>query len=115
MSSQTVFRLAHRNGFSGFQPRSEPIPEIESHELLIKVRSVTLNFRDIAISTSKYPSLATVHIAFTAAIVHLADMKLEEPSYQQQATRGFTTCVDALEEIKYTWSAWSVKGITGNP
>lgn len=55
MSSQTVFRLAHRNGFSGFQPRSEPIPEIESHELLIKVRSVALNFRDVAISTSKYP------------------------------------------------------------
>lgn len=59
----------------------------------------------------RFVSLATVHIAFTAAIVHLADMKLEEPSYQQQATRGFTTCVDALEEMKYTWSAWSVKAL----
>ncbi|KAM0494474.1 hypothetical protein ACHAP8_008617 [Fusarium lateritium] len=55
MSSQTVFRLAHRNGFSGFQPRSEPIPSIDRHELLVKVRSVALNFRDIAISNSKYP------------------------------------------------------------
>lgn len=55
MASHTVFRLAHRNGLDAFEPRSEPIPTIDRHELLIKVRSVALNYRDIAIATSKYP------------------------------------------------------------
>ncbi|KAI7975377.1 hypothetical protein EIK77_000221 [Talaromyces pinophilus] len=55
MPSQTVFRLAHRNGFDAFEPRTEAIPTIDRHELLIKVRSVALNYRDVAIATSKYP------------------------------------------------------------
>lgn len=55
MSTQTAFRLVSRNGFDGFQPQQEPIPDIDRHELLIKVRSVALNFRDVAIATSKYP------------------------------------------------------------
>lgn len=55
MSTHTVFRLAHRNGFDAFEPRTEPIPTIDRHELLVRVRSVALNFRDIAIATSKYP------------------------------------------------------------
>lgn len=55
MPNHTAFRLAHRNGFDGFQPRDEPVPEIDRHELLIKVRSVALNFRDVAIATSQYP------------------------------------------------------------
>jgi NADPH:quinone reductase-like Zn-dependent oxidoreductase len=33
----------------------EPIPVIDKHEVLIKVRSVALNYRDIAIATSTYP------------------------------------------------------------
>jgi NADPH:quinone reductase-like Zn-dependent oxidoreductase len=55
MPSHTVFRLAHRNGFDAFEPRTEEIPTIDRHELLIKVRSVALNYRDVAIATSKYP------------------------------------------------------------
>lgn len=55
MASQTVFRLKHRNGFDAFVPHQEPIPTIDGHELLIKVRSVALNFRDIAIAVGKYP------------------------------------------------------------
>lgn len=55
MSKHTVFRLAHRQGFDGFEAFEEPIPAIDRHELLIKVRSVALNFRDIAIANSKYP------------------------------------------------------------
>ncbi|KAF2159102.1 hypothetical protein M409DRAFT_30383 [Zasmidium cellare ATCC 36951] len=55
MSTHTVFRLTHRNGFDGIEASTEAIPEFDRHELLIKVRSVALNFRDIAIATSKYP------------------------------------------------------------
>jgi NADPH:quinone reductase-like Zn-dependent oxidoreductase len=55
MPTHTLFRLAHRNGFDAFEPRTEDIPTIDRHELLIKVRSVALNYRDVAIATSKYP------------------------------------------------------------
>lgn len=55
MSSQTVFRLTSRNGFDGLKSFDEPIPTISKYEVLIKVRSVALNYRDIAIATSTYP------------------------------------------------------------
>ncbi|KIW99525.1 uncharacterized protein Z518_11264 [Rhinocladiella mackenziei CBS 650.93] len=55
MPSQTVFRLTSRNGFDGLQAFTEPIPSAGKHEVLVKVRSVALNYRDIAIATSKYP------------------------------------------------------------
>lgn len=55
MSTHTVFRLKHRNGFDGIEPRKEQLRSIDRHELLVKVRSVALNFRDIAIATSQYP------------------------------------------------------------
>lgn len=55
MSSQTVFRLTSRNGFQGLQAFKEPIPTAGKHEVIVKVRSVALNYRDIAIATSTYP------------------------------------------------------------
>lgn len=56
--SQTVYRLTSRTGFQALQPFTEPIPTARPHELLVKVKSVSLNFRDIAIATSKYPPAA---------------------------------------------------------
>ncbi|RDW64678.1 hypothetical protein BP6252_10329 [Coleophoma cylindrospora] len=55
MSSQTVFRLVSRNGFDGLQEFKEPIPTADKYEVVVKVRSVALNYRDVAIATSKYP------------------------------------------------------------
>ncbi|KAF8858850.1 NAD(P)-binding protein [Acephala macrosclerotiorum] len=55
MPSQTVFRFASRDGIDSLQAFTEPIPTITNHEILIKVRSVALNYRDIAIATSTYP------------------------------------------------------------
>jgi len=55
MATHTVFRLKHRQGLDAFEPHTENIPTIDRHELLVKVRSVALNFRDLAIATSKYP------------------------------------------------------------
>lgn len=55
MSSQKVFRLTSRGRFEDVQGFSEPIPTVDKREVLIKVRSVALNYRDVAIATSKYP------------------------------------------------------------
>lgn len=55
MSSQTVFRLASRDGFDGLQAFTEPIPTVDKYEVLVKVRSVALNYRDVAIATSTCP------------------------------------------------------------
>lgn len=51
----TVFRLKHRNGLDGLYQTKEQVPAITKHEVLVKVRSVSLNYRDIAIITSQYP------------------------------------------------------------
>lgn len=52
MTTHTVFRLTHRNGLDGLQASTEPIPEFDKHEVLIKVRSVALNYRNAAIARS---------------------------------------------------------------
>ena len=55
MSSQTVFRVTLKDGIDGIQAFQEPIPRAGNYEVLIKIRSVALNYRDIAIASSKYP------------------------------------------------------------
>ncbi|KPM42708.1 hypothetical protein AK830_g3871 [Neonectria ditissima] len=55
MASHTVFRLTSRDGFDGLQAFQEPIPTIGKYEVLVKVRSVALNYRDVAIANSTYP------------------------------------------------------------
>lgn len=55
MTSHTALRLTARNSWKNLQEFQEPRPTAGKHEILIKVRSVALNYRDIAISTSKYP------------------------------------------------------------
>ena len=55
MASQTVFRLTSGTGFSGLQAFTEPIPIPSKDEILVKIRGVALNYRDIAIATSTYP------------------------------------------------------------
>ncbi|TVY87135.1 Zinc-type alcohol dehydrogenase-like protein [Lachnellula willkommii] len=55
MSSQTVFRFTVRNGVDNIQAFKEPIPMAGQYELLIKVRSVALNQRDVHIATDTYP------------------------------------------------------------
>ncbi|KAJ5353209.1 hypothetical protein N7452_002183 [Penicillium brevicompactum] len=55
MSTQTALRLTSRDSWERLAAFQEPRPTAGKHEVLIKVRSVALNFRDIAIATSKYP------------------------------------------------------------
>lgn len=54
MTSQTVFRVTLKDGIDGIQAFKEPIPKAGNYEVLIKIRSVALNYRDIAIASSKY-------------------------------------------------------------
>ncbi|KAH6871801.1 nitrogen assimilation transcription factor nit-4 [Thelonectria olida] len=61
--------------------------------------------------TFRFTAMGTVHIAFTAAIIHLIDMKPESNPYRQQAIRDLTMCVDALVDMKTTWCAWSSKAL----
>ncbi|TVY12679.1 Zinc-type alcohol dehydrogenase-like protein [Lachnellula arida] len=55
MSSQTVFRFTARTGVDNIQAFKEPIPTAGQYEILIKVRSVALNQRDVHIATDTYP------------------------------------------------------------
>lgn len=55
MATQKVFRLTGLTGLDNLHVVEEPIGTIDKYEVLIKVRSVSLNFRDIAIATGKYP------------------------------------------------------------
>ncbi|KAM0456705.1 hypothetical protein ACHAO4_003736 [Trichoderma viride] len=54
-SKQTVFRLNSRQGIVDLSKSEEDIPKAAAHEVLIKIHSVALNYRDIAIATSHYP------------------------------------------------------------
>ena len=53
--SQTIIRNGERTSVRNLKAFKESIPEPAKHEVLIKVHSVSLNYRDIAIATSTYP------------------------------------------------------------
>ncbi|KIW16678.1 hypothetical protein PV08_03866 [Exophiala spinifera] len=54
-STQTVFRLTSRTGVGNIQAYQEPIPTFGDHEVLVKIKSVSINYRDIAIQNNTYP------------------------------------------------------------
>ncbi|KAF2144777.1 uncharacterized protein K452DRAFT_349778 [Aplosporella prunicola CBS 121167] len=56
MPSQQVFRFTgNRQSYHDLQCIQEEIPTISNREVLIRVRAVALNYRDIIIAKSKYP------------------------------------------------------------
>ncbi|KAL4899927.1 hypothetical protein BDW74DRAFT_183247 [Aspergillus multicolor] len=55
MPQQTVFRLPKHTSPSDLKQCSEEIPKPAKHEVLIKIRSVSLNARDLQISKDTYP------------------------------------------------------------
>ncbi|KAH0164032.1 NAD(P)-binding protein, partial [Aureobasidium melanogenum] len=52
---QKVFRLHSRTSHRAINLHEEEIPTPDKHEVLIKVKSVSLNFRDVAVSNGAYP------------------------------------------------------------
>ncbi|RAK95310.1 zinc-dependent alcohol dehydrogenase family protein [Aspergillus ibericus CBS 121593] len=56
MASHTVFRLPSRTSVTDLVAVEERIPSISKHEVLIKVRAVSLNSRDIQVASGTYPA-----------------------------------------------------------
>jgi NADPH:quinone reductase-like Zn-dependent oxidoreductase len=55
MTKQQVFRLPNRTSISDLQIYQEDVPTPSGDEVLIRIRSAALNFRDFAVATGKYP------------------------------------------------------------
>ncbi|KAJ0414696.1 hypothetical protein BJY00DRAFT_320788 [Aspergillus carlsbadensis] len=56
MSQQTVIRIpGERNSLKNFKAVTESVPKPAKHEVLIKVHSVSLNYRDVGVALSLYP------------------------------------------------------------
>ncbi|RDW67445.1 zinc-dependent alcohol dehydrogenase family protein [Aspergillus mulundensis] len=55
MPQHTVFRFPTRTAFEDLTSYQEDIPTPSAHEVLIKVRAISLNSRDCQIATSQYP------------------------------------------------------------
>ncbi|KIM94002.1 hypothetical protein OIDMADRAFT_106866 [Oidiodendron maius Zn] len=55
MTSHTVYRLVDRNSFRDIKPFEEPIPTINHNEVLVRIRAVALNYRDLIIADGTYP------------------------------------------------------------
>ncbi|KAJ9126217.1 hypothetical protein QFC24_001940 [Naganishia onofrii] len=54
-AQQTVYRLAKQDSYKSIQPHTEPIPTPTKHEVLIKIKALSLNYRDYAIANGTYP------------------------------------------------------------
>ena len=56
MSKQKVFRLPSKGaGYESIEEKSEDIPKVQPHEVLIKVHASTLNYRDLVVANGQYP------------------------------------------------------------
>lgn len=53
--TQTAFRFTTRTNVSNIQEFKEPIPTPGPYEILVKVRSVALNQRDVHVALDTYP------------------------------------------------------------
>jgi NADPH:quinone reductase-like Zn-dependent oxidoreductase len=51
-----VFRLPHKGAScKAIEAQLEPLPSFDKHEVLVKIKSIALNYRDIAICNGNYP------------------------------------------------------------
>lgn len=55
MSTQTVFRLANHTSIDDIKVHEEKVQQPAAQEVLVRVHSVALNYRDYAIVTGGYP------------------------------------------------------------
>lgn len=54
-STQTVYRLTTQKSYHDILPHTEAIPELASNEVRIAVKSVSLNYRDLAMAKGIFP------------------------------------------------------------
>lgn len=50
-----VYRLQSRTGHQQLKQLEEPKPAFDKHEILVKIRAVSLNYRDIVVANGGYP------------------------------------------------------------
>jgi NADPH:quinone reductase-like Zn-dependent oxidoreductase len=56
MPTQRVFRLQNPGSVDNLKMLEESIPSPDKSEILVKIRGISLNYRDIAIITGSYPA-----------------------------------------------------------
>ncbi len=49
-----VYRFDDRRGLDGLQLHDEPVPSPQRGEVLLRIRAVSLNYRDVAIPLGRY-------------------------------------------------------------
>jgi NADPH:quinone reductase-like Zn-dependent oxidoreductase len=55
MSTYKVFRLQSPGSHENIKQSTEPIPTIEGNEILLKIRAISLNYRDLTIAKGRHP------------------------------------------------------------
>ncbi len=55
MSLQKVYRLPKQGSHHNLLLLEEPIPTPTKYEVLIKIKGISLNYRDLAVASGKYP------------------------------------------------------------
>ncbi|KAG1708707.1 hypothetical protein DVH05_022333 [Phytophthora capsici] len=58
MATNTVYRINDRTSHHNLVRLNEPLPSVHGHEVLVEIRGVTLNARDIQICGGFYPAAA---------------------------------------------------------
>lgn len=56
MSTHTVYRVSKRGSLDNLEKKTEQIPQPQADEVLVKVKSVSLNSRDIQVIDGRYPA-----------------------------------------------------------
>lgn len=54
-TTHLVYRIRDRSSFHNLVCAAEPIPSVGDHEVLVRVRGVTLNYRDLIVCNGQYP------------------------------------------------------------
>jgi len=71
-NQQTVYRVTARTSIDDIKPFTEDVPSPGPHEVLLEIKAVSLNYRDISIATGRYPYPVTenvVPVSDCAAVV----------------------------------------------
>jgi NADPH:quinone reductase-like Zn-dependent oxidoreductase len=61
-SQHTVYRLSKGSSENKISSSSEPIPSPTKHEVLIKIKALALNYRDVAVKNNTYPFPVTDNV-----------------------------------------------------
>uniref|UniRef100_H3H8Q4 Enoyl reductase (ER) domain-containing protein n=1 Tax=Phytophthora ramorum TaxID=164328 RepID=H3H8Q4_PHYRM len=57
-STNLVYRISDRTSHHNLKAQIEPLPTVQDHEVLVEIRGVTLNARDLQICSGLYPAAA---------------------------------------------------------